>query len=133
MKVALQIAAKKKPKKPVNSRESMLRDRGEGRDGASRGGRAAEARVVVRRLRVLRPTSTRGVLPRPAPRALPHGRAIIIVQALPAAGAVERPPILGHVLRIIILPPMDRTEERFVGTERPARVEAAPDMITALT
>ena len=104
---------------------------GEGRDGASRA--AAEARVVVRRRGVLGAARARGVLPRPAPRALPHGRAIIKVQALPAAGTVEGPPILGHVLRIIILPAMHGTEERLVGTKGPARVEAAPDMIAALT
>ena len=67
---------------------------------------AAEARVVVRRLRVLGAARARGVLPRPALRALPHGRAVVEVQALPAALTLKFPPVLGHVLRIIILPPM---------------------------
>merc|ERR1719399_1520138 len=92
---------------------------------------AAEARVVVGRRRVLRPTSTRGVLPRPAPRALPHGRAVVEVQALPAALTIKRPPIVGHVLRIIIRPSMDGTVKGLVRPEGPARVEAAPHMITA--
>ena len=94
---------------------------------------AAEARVVVGRLRVLGAARARGVLPRPALGALPHGRAVVEVQALPAAGTVEGPPILGHVFRIIIRPPMDRTEEGLVRPERPARVEAAPDVVAALT
>ena len=93
---------------------------------------AAEARVVVGRLRVLGAARAGRVLPRPAPRALPHGRAIIIIQALPTTGAVEGPPIVRHVLRIVIRPPMDRTEEGLVRPEGPARVEAAPHMITAL-
>ena len=105
-----------------------------GRDRDSRlSASAAEARVVVRRLRVLGAARARGVLPRPALRALPHGRAVVEVQALPAALTIKFPPIVAHVLRIIILPAMHGTEERLVGTERPPRVEAAPDMITALT
>ena len=105
-----------------------------GRDRDSRlSASAAEARVVVRRLRVLGAARAGRVLPRPALRALPHGRAVVEVQALPAAFAIKFPPILGHVLRIIILPPMDGTEEGLVRAERPARVEAAPDMIAALT
>ena len=104
-----------------------------GRDRDSRlSASAAEARVVVRRLRVLRSTSTRGVLPRPAPRALPHGRAVVEVQALPAALTIKFPPIVRHVLRIIILPAMHGAEEGLVGPKGPARVEAAPYMITAL-
>ena len=104
-----------------------------GRDRDSRlSASAAEARVVVGRRRVLRSTSTRGVLPRPAPGALPHGRAVVEVQALPAALTIKFPPIVRHVLRIIIRPSMDRTEERLVRPEGPARVEAAPHMIAAL-
>ena len=108
-----------------------LRDWGRDRDSRLSAS-AAEARVVVRRLRVLGAARARGVLPRPAPGALPHGRAIVEVQALPAALTIKFPPIVGHVLRIIIRPSMDRTEERLVRAEGPARVEAAPHMITAL-
>ena len=104
-----------------------------GRDRDSRlSASAAEARVVVGRLRVLGAARAGRVLPRPALRALPHGRAVVEVQALPAAGAVEGPPIVAHVLRVVIRPSMDRTEERLVRPEGPARVEAAPDVIAAL-
>ena len=93
---------------------------------------AAEARVVLGRLRVLGAARARGVLPRPALRALPHGRAVVEVQALPATGTIKFPPIVGHVLRIIIRSPMDRAEKRLVRPEGPARVEAAPDVVAAL-